>query len=166
MPTAAAPSPAVYFARSPLTHTGFQALRASHPAHPAKHRFADDVSSRNYERELKDLPLPDGTASIVLVSGEDFLARTAMVRALIELRHGERAPQQFIPSSENMFRAFIQVAKENESPYLWFLADHFHSHALAIFAAQNPRMRIYCSAAKPEVSASIQRLARIIRLAA
>ncbi len=154
----------VFFAANPAKSSGFEALRHSHAAHPSRHSFAEDRSARNYQRELRGDSLPDGGFPIVMVCGENYLSRCNLIRALIMLKHGVKSPQSMIPGSENMFRAFITAAQEDGDSYVWFLAEHFHSHALAVLAAQNPRMRIYCSAPKPDMSASITRLSRVIQL--
>ena len=166
MSTATAPAPAVFFAASTLTASGFQALRATPPAHPSRYTFADDASARNYERELKGLPFPDGSSPIVMIVGENFLRRSALIRALIELRHGDRAPRVVIPGSERHFERHLRAAIANGDSYLWILADHFHSHALAAAAAANPRLRLYCSAPAASLSNSLIRLSRLIRISA
>lgn len=162
-------APATFFAACPHTRSGYIGLKPSHPAHPSQFCFADELSLRNYERELKNLPFPDGTLPIALVTGINSTSRTAIIRALILHRHGIKHPLTLIAHSENSIRTYLHQAAERRDPYIWFLSDQHHSHALAVFAAGNPAVRIYCSSplpGKPRTSASIARLSRVISLSA
>lgn len=167
--TAVRPAPTAFFAHSPHTTSGYQALAASHPAHPRQFAFADELSARNYERELRNQPWPDGTLPITVVTGINTTSRTAMIRRLIELRHGDAVPVLLVSHSENSTREYLHKAGERGDAYVWFYGEKHHSHALAIFAASHPFTRIYLMSplrCKPSMSASIARMARIICLAA
>lgn len=161
--------PKAFFAHSPRSESGFVALGAKHAGHPSRFCFADELSARNYERELLNQPFPDGTVPITLVAGVNTLSRTAMIRVLIELRHGEKSPKLLIAHSEDSTRQYLQAADAAGMPYVWFMGDKHHSHALAIFAAANPQTRIYLMGPlfrRPSMSKSIARLSRVICLSA
>jgi hypothetical protein len=166
IPTIAA---AAFFAATPSTPSGYRALGAKHASHPSQFVFADDQSARNYERELKNQPFPDGTSPITLVTGINAKTRTALIAGLIHLRHGEDKPRMLICHSENSTRRHLAAAADAGMPYVWLFGDKHHSHALAVFAATHPFIRIYLMAplpTKPSMSASIYRMSRIICLAA
>jgi hypothetical protein len=169
------PQDAVFFAACSETASGFQALKPSDPEHPSQFCFADELSARNYDRELKSLPFPDGSAPIVLVAGPNPKTRQRLVAGLIRLHHGRHLkPQVDICTSENNTREILRAAaadgnRHDGKPYVWLLSEKYQSMALAIFAAQNSPIRIYCSyphANRPPTSPSISRLSRIIVLSA
>jgi hypothetical protein len=154
---------------SPAPAAAFQILKPSHPSHPSQFVFADEASARNYDRELKSQPFPDGSLPITLVTGIHTRSRTNLIRGLIALRHGPAAPVLLVSHSENSTRRYLHAAGERRDPYVWFYSEKHHSHALAIFAACHPFTRIYLMSplpCKPSMSASIARMARVICLAA
>ncbi len=143
--------------------------------HPGQYCFADELSARNYDRELKSQPLPDGSLPIVLVAGPNPKTRTRLISDLIRLHHGQALkPKCDIVTSEIQTREILRAAAEDGNahdgkPYVWLLSERYQSMTLAIFAAQNSPVRIYCSyphASKPPTSPSISRLSRIIVLSA
>ena len=165
----ATPAAAVFFAANARVASGFQGLRNDHPAHPSQYCFADEISARNYERELKNQPFSDGSMPITMVTGANTKSRTAMIRGLIELRHGAAVPVLLVSHSENSTRKYLHAARERSEPYVWFYSEHHHSHALAIFAASQPLTRIYLMSplpSKPSMSASLARMSRVICLSA
>jgi hypothetical protein len=169
------PRDTVFFAACPQIQTGWQALKPSDAAHPSQYCFADELSARNYDRELKGQPFPDGSNPIVLVAGANTTTRNRLITGLIRLRYGARlSPQIDFATSESVTREILRKAAadgntHNGQPYVWILSERYQSMALAIFAAQNSPIRIYCSyphASRPPTSPSVSRLSRVIVLSA
>lgn len=160
---------AVFFAASPHTASGFVALKPDHPAHPSRFCLADHISSCNYQRELKSLPFPDGTTPITMVHGVNARSRTQVIRGLIEIRHGDKRPVMLVAHSEDSTRRYLKEALEKGAKYVWFYGEKHHSHALACFAAGNPKIRIYLMSplpTRPSLSSSLARMCRVICLSA
>ena len=145
-------------------------LKPSDAAHPAQYCFAEALSARNYERELKGQPFPDDSMPIVIVSGANQKNRNRLLAGLICLHHG--SPNSLGPvmaDSDAATNRLLRDAVAAGQKYIWIQAKSFHALNLAIFAGLNSPIRIYCSyphAGRPSAAAGILRMSRLIQLSA
>lgn len=145
-------------------------LKPGDSLHPSRYCFAEALSARNYERELKGQPFPDGTAPMVIVSGPNPKNRNRLLAGLIRLHHGVAlTPGPTISQGDAATNKILREAVGAKAPFIWIQAESFHAMNLAIFAARLSPIRIYCSyphAGRPSAAASVMRMSRMIQLSA
>lgn len=145
----------------PETLSGFRALRHDHPAHPCQHRFADEISARNYIRELQ---YPTMAIPIMIVTAVNLAQSVALVRAVIALRHHAKAPVMHAPADARSLENRILEADIKGLPFLWLATDQVAAKRIGIQAAHGI-MRLYFSTQpNPRSTRDIARHARLINL--
>lgn len=155
-----APEP-VFFVPNPEKKSGYEALRSDHVAHPRMHRFADEISRRNYLRELQS---PTMAIPILIAASANLAASVALVRAMIYLRHGASDPVMHAPGNARSLGERIVEAEMKGMPFVWIATDQVAAKAIAIQAAHG-NMRLYFTAGpSPLMTREIQMRSRLIRL--
>lgn len=157
----AADCPAAIFIPNPEKKSGYEAIRHDHPAHPSLHRFADEVSGRNYLRELQ---APTMAIPILIAAAANLAASVALVRAVIALRHGARSPLMHAPATARSLTEIIFEADHQGLPFVWIVTDHVTAKAAAIQAAHGNMRLYFTTPPAPRVTREIAMRSRLITL--
>jgi hypothetical protein len=155
----------------------------NHPAHPSKFRFASDRDRREYERELRGETMPGCLKQMLLVTGPRGAGKTALIKALLSLKYGEKVPVASSGINETWRFRSIETAIRAGADYVWLedIAGGRKSFTLKYYSTvsragfRNPGTnqsawfektpQIYLSGSEVSLSEDLLRRTRVIKLA-